>query len=106
MCETNAILTLEIESKKELGRYLQWHLKLWNFVLRKKRKKNSEVTHPKQIVPYDSTFFGYVIDEELIKWGWPEDVWFHVDKMSSAHVYLRLQPVSSVLITTFYVILF
>lgn len=29
-------------------------------------------------------------NEELIKWGWPEDVWFHVDKMSSAHVYLRL----------------
>ncbi len=29
-------------------------------------------------------------DEELIKWGWPEDVWFHVDKLSSAHVYLRL----------------
>lgn len=34
------------------------------------------------------------LDEELIKWGWPEDVWFHVDEMSSAHVYLRLQPVS------------
>ena len=31
-------------------------------------------------------------DEELIKWGWPEDVWFHVDKLSSAHVYVRLQP--------------
>ncbi|RZB54395.1 DUF814 domain containing protein [Asbolus verrucosus] len=29
--------------------------------------------------------------EDLIKWGWPEDVWFHVDKMSSAHVYLRLR---------------
>lgn len=32
-------------------------------------------------------------DEDLIKWGWPEDVWFHVDNLSSAHVYLRLQPV-------------
>nr|CAG4641285.1 EOG090X0G3O [Eulimnadia texana] len=31
-------------------------------------------------------------NEELIKWGWPEDVWFHVDKLSSAHVYLRLKP--------------
>nr|CAG4638802.1 EOG090X0G3O [Cyclestheria hislopi] len=31
-------------------------------------------------------------NEELIKWGWPEDVWFHVDKVSSAHVYLRLNP--------------
>ena len=20
-------------------------------------------------------------NEELIKWGWPEDVWFHVDKV-------------------------
>lgn len=29
-------------------------------------------------------------NELLIKWGWPEDVWFHVDDMSSAHVYLRL----------------
>jgi len=30
-------------------------------------------------------------NEDLIKWGWPEDVWFHVDKFSSAHVYLRLK---------------
>ncbi|XP_049377897.1 uncharacterized protein LOC125842621 [Solanum stenotomum] len=29
-------------------------------------------------------------NEELIKFGFPEDIWFHVDKMSSAHVYLRL----------------
>lgn len=29
-------------------------------------------------------------NEDLIKYGWPEDVWFHVDDMSSAHVYLRL----------------
>ena len=31
-------------------------------------------------------------NEHLIKWGLPHDVWFHVDKMSSAHVYLRLSP--------------
>ena len=31
-------------------------------------------------------------NEHLIKYGWPEDLWFHVDKMSSAHVYLRLPP--------------
>ncbi|XP_012561125.1 coiled-coil domain-containing protein 25 [Hydra vulgaris] len=31
-------------------------------------------------------------NEELIRWGWPEDVWFHVDKLSSAHIYLRLTP--------------
>ncbi|CAI9771718.1 unnamed protein product [Fraxinus pennsylvanica] len=30
-------------------------------------------------------------NEELIKYGFPEDIWFHVDKMSSAHVYLRLR---------------
>ncbi|XP_031569348.1 coiled-coil domain-containing protein 25-like [Actinia tenebrosa] len=29
-------------------------------------------------------------NEDLIKWGFPEDIWFHVDKLSSAHVYLRL----------------
>ncbi|KAI9206960.1 uncharacterized protein BJ171DRAFT_495285 [Polychytrium aggregatum] len=29
-------------------------------------------------------------NEELIKHAWEEDVWFHVDKLSSAHVYLRL----------------
>eukprot|EP01012_Entosiphon_sulcatum_P065111 TRINITY_DN93974_c0_g1_i1.p1 TRINITY_DN93974_c0_g1~~TRINITY_DN93974_c0_g1_i1.p1 ORF type:complete len:216 (-),score=51.08 TRINITY_DN93974_c0_g1_i1:83-709(-) len=28
-------------------------------------------------------------NEKLIRWGWPEDVWFHVDALSSAHVYLR-----------------
>ncbi|KAL7747269.1 hypothetical protein RI367_007323 [Sorochytrium milnesiophthora] len=30
-------------------------------------------------------------NEDLIKWGWDVDVWFHVDNLSSAHVYLRLQ---------------
>ncbi|KAA3458005.1 pentatricopeptide repeat-containing protein [Gossypium australe] len=30
-------------------------------------------------------------NEELIKYGFIEDIWFHVDKMSSAHVYLRLK---------------
>lgn len=42
---------------------------------------------------------GYVIyvgadkyeNEDLIKYGLPEDLWFHVDDMSSAHVYLRLR---------------
>ena len=31
-------------------------------------------------------------NEDLIKYGWPEDCWFHVDDLSSAHVYLRLKP--------------
>ncbi|XP_022661029.1 coiled-coil domain-containing protein 25-like isoform X2 [Varroa jacobsoni] len=30
-------------------------------------------------------------NEKLIRWGWPEDVWFHVDNLSSAHVYVRLK---------------
>lgn len=30
-------------------------------------------------------------NEDLIKYGLPEDVWFHVDDLSSAHVYLRLR---------------
>lgn len=29
-------------------------------------------------------------DEDLIKYAWPQDIWFHVDKLSSAHVYLRM----------------
>lgn len=28
-------------------------------------------------------------NEELLKYAFPEDVWFHVDSLSSAHVYLR-----------------
>ena len=30
-------------------------------------------------------------NELLIEHGWPEDWWFHADKHSSAHVYLRLR---------------
>ena len=30
-------------------------------------------------------------NEDLIKYGLPEDVWFHVEGESSAHVYLRLK---------------
>ena len=28
-------------------------------------------------------------NESLIAYGWPEDLWFHVDKLSPAHAYLR-----------------
>jgi len=31
-------------------------------------------------------------NEDLIAHGWPEDVWFHVDNLSSAHVYVRQSP--------------
>ncbi|KAJ7166312.1 cytoplasmic protein [Mycena crocata] len=36
-----------------------------------------------------------VENEDLIKYAHPGDVWFHVDKLSSAHVYLRLPEESS-----------
>lgn len=29
-------------------------------------------------------------DEDLIRYGLERDVWFHVDKLSSAHVYVRI----------------
>lgn len=35
-------------------------------------------------------------NEDLIRWGWPEDIWFHVSKLSSAHVYLRLREGESI----------
>ena len=28
-------------------------------------------------------------NEDLLKYGWENDIWFHVDNISSAHVYLR-----------------
>jgi hypothetical protein len=31
-------------------------------------------------------------NEPLIEHAWPEDIWFHVDNLSSAHVYARLLP--------------
>jgi predicted ribosome quality control (RQC) complex YloA/Tae2 family protein len=30
-------------------------------------------------------------NEDLIRYGLPEDLWFHVDNHSSAHVYLRMR---------------
>lgn len=51
------------------------------------------------MVAFFTSSQGYVIymgadkyeNEELIKYGLPEDIWFHVADISSAHVYLRLQ---------------
>lgn len=31
-------------------------------------------------------------NEDLLKYGLVSDLWFHVDNLSSAHVYLRLEP--------------
>uniref|UniRef100_A0A6B2LIL4 NFACT RNA-binding domain-containing protein n=1 Tax=Arcella intermedia TaxID=1963864 RepID=A0A6B2LIL4_9EUKA len=47
------------------------------------------------IVPFKYTIYmgkDKFENEELIKYGLPEDIWFHVDNLSSAHVYLRLPP--------------
>jgi hypothetical protein len=30
-------------------------------------------------------------NEDMLKYGYENDIWFHVDSLSSAHVYLRLQ---------------
>lgn len=36
-------------------------------------------------------------NEDLITYGWPDtDIWFHVDDLSSAHVYLRPPPGGSI----------
>ncbi|KAK6443495.1 hypothetical protein LTR95_000322 [Oleoguttula sp. CCFEE 5521] len=35
-----------------------------------------------------------VENETLIAHGWPEDIWFHADNLSSAHIYLRLPSAS------------
>lgn len=47
------------------------------------------------LVPYrfqcTRNFWTYA-DEDLIRYGLPSDLWFHIDKLSSAHIYLRLPP--------------
>ena len=51
-------------------------------------------------------------NEDLIAYGWPEDVWytlkgirmiyrFHVDEVSSAHVYIRLNRVGNFMVSEF-----
>ena len=34
-------------------------------------------------------------NEELIEFSFPNDIWFHVEHLSSAHVYLRLDSITS-----------
>ena len=48
-------------------------------------------SHPSSTHPRVSQKDKYE-NEELIRFGLPEDVWFHVDDLSSAHVYLRQKP--------------
>ncbi|GMH42392.1 hypothetical protein BSKO_10311 [Bryopsis sp. KO-2023] len=56
--------------------------------------------HPRGFVPNTENWLIYMgrdkfENEDLIKFGLPIDVWFHVDDLSSAHVYLRLPPGST-----------
>jgi len=48
------------------------------------------ILYPRQIILYVQGADKYE-NEDLIRYGFPEDIWFHVDDLSSAHVYLRLQ---------------
>ncbi|KAE8452774.1 Coiled-coil domain-containing protein 25 [Mollisiaceae sp. DMI_Dod_QoI] len=45
------------------------------------------------VTPSASIYAGKdkVENEDLIKYGLEEDVWFHADKLSSAHIYLRMK---------------
>ncbi|WWC61022.1 uncharacterized protein I303_103600 [Kwoniella dejecticola CBS 10117] len=51
----------------------------------------------KAVTPPATIYMGRdkVENEELLKYGLPTDIWFHVDKLSSAHVYLRQTPEQS-----------
>ncbi|KXN82843.1 Coiled-coil domain-containing protein 25 [Leucoagaricus sp. SymC.cos] len=49
---------------------------------------DSSIAHNPPVIIYMGK--DKVENEELIRYAWPQDVWFHVDKLSSAHVYLRM----------------
>ena len=53
----------------------------------KDKVESACVPHP---LASNTLYLTFTPDEDLIKYAWPQDVWFHVDKLSSAHVYLRL----------------
>ena len=44
------------------------------------------------------------VNEDLLKYGFPEDFWFHVDKLSSAHVYLRWKVHSVIVVVVVVVV--
>lgn len=57
------------------------------------KDKYESKSHSRRSSPLRSmTFANNLLDEDLIKYGWDEDVWFHADKLSSAHIYLRMTP--------------
>ena len=46
------------------------------------------VSHPEIIIYMGKDKFE---NEDLIAYAWPDrDIWFHVENLSSAHVYMRL----------------
>jgi hypothetical protein len=57
----------------------------------KDKVESASSPHAHPDIPVNSPYSARIIvDEDLIKYAWPQDVWFHVDKLSSAHVYLRM----------------
>ncbi|XP_053997725.1 ubiquitin-associated domain-containing protein 1 isoform X2 [Hylaeus anthracinus] len=97
--QTNAcewLLGERRRSLQDLGEGLDPESPIYKAIMNSPRVQLS-LTNPRMLLvvqPPVTLFMGVdkYENEDLIKWGWPEDVWFHVDKYSSAHVYLRLHP--------------
>ena len=49
----------------------------------------TSTSHPEKAVVYMGK--DKFENESLIKYSFPKDIWFHVESLSSAHVYLRLE---------------
>lgn len=45
-----------------------------------------------RVAEWACSFCDLFVDDELLKYAEQDDIWFHVSELSSAHVYLRLQP--------------
>ena len=54
----------------------------------------TSLTHPKDAVIYMGK--DKFENEHLIKYSFPGDVWFHVEHLSSAHVYLRIDGLENI----------
>ena len=61
-------------------------------IFKKKYSKKKMVIFVKSSNPEYTIYLGKdkYENEDLIKYGFPIDIWFHVENYSSAHVYLRL----------------
>ena len=69
----------------------QWFITSLQALLSRRRSSTWERTKSKvSFCPDSGGFMLMRPDEDLIKYGLEEDVWFHADKLSSAHIYLRM----------------